>query len=173
MRRSWLCGWHRVRRKDYSHRKVALEVRLLRLVQCFAVELYAFATMSNHFHLVVRYDSLACSERSAHEVAQRWVAAVASRPVLEDTQLRRARVDTLCAAPEEIGRIRERLGSMSAFMQHLKQPIACQANSDVQFRGHFFDQRFYSGALLCEEAVLAAMTDVELNPVRAHMAQDV
>jgi len=82
-------------------------------------------------------------------------------------------VDTLCAAPEEIGRIRERLGSMSAFMQHLKQPIACQANSDVQFRGHFFDQRFYSGALLCEEAVLAAMTDVELNPVRAHMAQDV
>jgi putative transposase len=66
VRSSWLCGWDEVRRKDYSHRKAALEARLLRLVQRFALELHAFAIMSNHFHLVLRYDPLACSEWSAH-----------------------------------------------------------------------------------------------------------
>ena len=62
VRSSWLCGWDRVRRKGYSHRKATLGARLLRLVQCFAVELHAFAIVSNHFHLVLRYDPLACSE---------------------------------------------------------------------------------------------------------------
>jgi putative transposase len=173
VRRSWLCGWDKVRRKDYSHRKHALEARLLRLVPCFAVELHAFAIMSNHFHLVVRYDPLACVEWSTREVAQRWIAAVAPPEVLEDAQLRHARIEALCAQPEKIKRLRERLGSMSAFMQHLKQPIARQANHEDQVTGHFFEQRFYSGALLCEEAVLAAMAYVDLNPVRARIARDI
>ena len=74
-RSSWLCGWDRVRRKGYSHRKATLGARLLRLVQCFAVELHAFAIVSNHFHLVLRYDPLDFSEWSAIEVAlrvQQW-----------------------------------------------------------------------------------------------------
>jgi REP element-mobilizing transposase RayT len=138
-------------------------------VQCFAVELHAFVIMSNHFHLAVCYDPWACSEWSAHEVAQRWVAAVAPLAVLEYAQLRHARIEALCAAPEEIERIRERLGSMSVFMQYFKQPIARQANCEGQVSGHFFEQRFYSGVLLCEEAVLATMAYVELNPVRARI----
>jgi putative transposase len=56
VRRSWLCGWDKSQGKDFSHRKSALQARLFRLVRCFAVELYGFAVMSNHFHLVVRFD---------------------------------------------------------------------------------------------------------------------
>jgi hypothetical protein len=62
---------------------------------------------------------------------------------------------------------------MSAFMQHLKQPIARQANGEDEVKGHFFEQRFYLGALLCEEALLAAMAYVDLNPVRARIAKDI
>ena len=56
-------------------------------------------------------------------------------------------------------------------MKHLKQPIARRANEEDGCKGHFFEQRFYSGALLNEEAVLAAMAYVDLNPVRAKMAR--
>ena len=52
-------------------------------------------------------------------------------------------------------------------MKHLKQPIARRANLEDDCTGHFFEQRFYSGALLSEKAVLAAMVYVDLNPIRA------
>lgn len=39
--------------------------------------------------------------------------------------------------------------------------------------GHFFESRFYSGALLSEDAVLAAMAYVDLNPVRAKIAKSI
>ena len=56
-------------------------------------------------------------------------------------------------------------------MKHLKQPIARRANLEDDCTGHFFEQRFYSGALLTEEALIAAMAYVDLNPVRAELAE--
>ena len=56
-------------------------------------------------------------------------------------------------------------------MKHLKQPIARRANLEDDCTGHFFEQRFYSGALLTEEALVAAMAYVDLNPVRAELAE--
>ena len=56
-------------------------------------------------------------------------------------------------------------------MKHLKQPIARRANEESGTRGHFFEQRHYSGALLSEAALLAAMAYVDLNPVRAGLAE--
>ena len=46
----------------------------------------------------------------------------------------------------------------------------CPANLEDDRTGHFFEQRFYSGALLTEEALIAAMAYVDLNPVRAKLA---
>ena len=58
-------------------------------------------------------------------------------------------------------------------MKYLKQPIALAANREDKCKGHFFEQRFYSGALLDDEAVLAAMCYVDLNPVRARIARSI
>ena len=173
VRGSWLCGWDPVNGKDYSYRKDNLEARLFRLVNCFAVELHGFAIMSNHFHLVVHYDPLASLRWSDTEVAERWVEATTSESEDDNLEARRASVEALCAQPEQITRLRHRLGSMSAFMQQLKQPIARQANLEDGVSGHFFEQRFYSGALLSEQALLAAMAYVDLNPVRAQIARDI
>ncbi len=52
-------------------------------------------------------------------------------------------------------------------MQHLRQSIARRANEEDGCKGHFFEQRFYSGALRSEAA---AMAYVDLNPVRAKLA---
>ena len=59
------------------------------------------------------------------------------------------------------------------FMKHLKQPIAYLANKEDHCSGHFFEGRFYSGALLDESAVIAAMAYVDLNPVRARIVSDI
>ena len=51
VRRAWLCGQDKRTGKDYSHRKRWLVERMLALARCFAVEIDAYAVMSNHFHL--------------------------------------------------------------------------------------------------------------------------
>ena len=171
VRRAWLCGRDKPTGRDYSHRKRWLLERLLLLARCFAVEVYAYAVMSNHFHIVVHYDPKACLAWSDEEVAQRWVDAfppkahgAAAAPKAEARSL-------LLGDPDRLARARHTLGSLSDFMKHLKQPIARRANEEDGCDGHFFEQRFYSGALLGEQAMLAAMAYVDLNPVRAKLAQ--
>ena len=56
-------------------------------------------------------------------------------------------------------------------MRHLKQPIARRANREERCRGHFFEQRFSSQPLRATEDVVATMCYVDLNPVRAGIAQ--
>jgi hypothetical protein len=55
-------------------------------------------------------------------------------------------------------------------MRCLKQPIAHQANREDKCTGKFWESRFNSQALKSEEALLSGMAYVDLNPVRAGMA---
>ena len=172
VRNAWLCGKDWRTGKDYSHRKRWLVDRMLALARCFAVEIDAYAVMSNHFHLVVHYDPMACEDWSHEEVAARWVDAFppTERGVVAEERKAEVR-ELMLGDPERLERARRTLGSLSCFMKHLKQPIARRANEEDGCKGHFFEQRFYSGALLSEQAVLAAMAYVDLNPVRAKLAQ--
>lgn len=168
VRRAWLCGHDPLTRRDYSHRKSWLVDRMKSLARSFAVELYAFAVMSNHFHIVLHYDPKACESWSDEEVAWRWVEAFPPVEHGEIVEARKAeRRALLLDDPDRLEHLRRTLGSLSAFMKHLKQPIARRANLEDECEGHFFEQRFYSGALLSEKALLAAMVYVDLNPVRA------
>ena len=172
VRRAWLCGYDKHTRKDYSHRKRWLVERMLALARCFAVEIDAYAVMSNHFHLVVHYDPKACEGWSAEEVAARWVDAFPPTERGTVVEERKPEVRELMLGDlERLEKARKTLGSLSSFMKHLKQPIARRANEEDGCKGHFFEQRFYSGALLNEEAVIAAMAYVDLNPVRARLAR--
>lgn len=170
VRRAWLCGWDDYTERDYSYRREWLIERLETLGRCFAVEVFNFAVMSNHFHVVVHYDPKACESWSDEEVARRWVEVFPPTEHGRIIEERKAEArELLLDDANRLERARRSLGSLSEFMKHLKQPIARRANAEDDCTGHFFEQRFYSGALLSDEAVLAAMVYVDLNPVRADL----
>ena len=171
VRQSWLCGKHNG--KDYSHRKDWLLDRLHQLGRAFAIQVHAYAIMSNHFHLVVYYDPTIAAKWSDEDVADRWLRACPpmTRCGLLDTERLPQQRRSILDDSERLRHIRAQLGSQSTFMQMLKQPIARRANLEDKCTGHFFENRFYSGALLSEEAILAAMAYVDLNPIRAKIAK--
>jgi REP element-mobilizing transposase RayT len=164
VRRAFLCGEDDATGKSFDHRKLWLIERIKFLATVFAIEICAYAILSNHFHLILRV--------MADSVAK-W----------DDAELIR-RVRMLCPscvqnieawADEErqqtLSTWRERLGSISWFMAQLNEYIARRANKEDNCKGRFWEGRFRSQALLDEGALLTCMTYVDLNPVRAGIAQ--
>jgi REP element-mobilizing transposase RayT len=174
--RAFLCGVDPVSGRDYSHRKQWLIDRLHALVPHFAVDLHGYCIMSNHFHLCVFHDPKAHVRWSDDEVADRWLAVSPPRTygnASVSPEVRAEHRRALLADRKRLEHVRRELGSVSTFMKFLKQHIACKANAEDDVTGHFFEQRFWSAALLSERAFLAAMLYIDLNPVRALIARSI
>ena len=172
VRRAFLCGFDKFTGRSFEHRRGWIVERLKQLTDCFAVDLCAYAVMSNHFHLVVKIQRDQAMSWSADEVIERWTRLF-STPILVRRYQSGENLsgDELDALTSLIADWRERLYSLSWFMRALNEPIARQANQEDGCTGRFWSGRFTSQALLDEAALLTAMAYVDLNPVRAGIAE--
>ena len=173
VRRAWLCGSDSASGKNYDHRRKWIETRLLELAEVFSIGLYAYAVMSNHVHVVLHTDPTLPFTWSDEEVASRWSSL--SRDLSSDRAgrpcgMKTPRHEALLLDRERLGELRLRLGSLSWFMRFLNEAIARAANREDGCTGRFWEGRFRCQYLADEDALLGCMTYVDLNPVRAGLA---
>jgi hypothetical protein len=194
VRRAFLCGPDRFSGRNFDHRRQWIENRIRLLADSFAVSVFSYAVaqaraqrrfagrqealqwsrqrVSNHAHIVLHVDPNQIASWTDDEAARRWLRAFpgALRGAETAEQEERA-VLSLISTPKRLNKIRERLGNLSWFMRALNEPIARMANKEDGCSGRFWEGRFKCQALLEEQAVLSAMAYVDLNPVRAAMAE--
>src|SRR5690625_3966407 len=171
VRRAFLCGKDPLSDTDYSHRRQWIAERLALLAEVFTIDVCAYAIMSNHAHYVLRINPEAARTLSEAEVIERW-SRLFSLPVLVERYRHGQATGTTeqAQACEIIQTWRARLMDLSWFMRCLNEPIARRANAEDGCTGHFWQSRFTSQALLDEAALLTCLAYVDLNPVRAKMA---
>ncbi|HMM78222.1 MAG TPA: transposase [Gammaproteobacteria bacterium] len=174
VRRSYLCGKDPVSGRNFDHRKGIILERLKLLTETFAIDLCAYALMSNHYHLVVKLEPKRAAAWTEEEVAKRWRRLYRGSHFVE-AWLEGAELtnDESARLEELIALWRRRLGDLSWFMRCLNEYIARLANAEDECTGRFWEGRFKSQALLDEQALLAAMAYVDLNPVRAGFAESI
>jgi REP element-mobilizing transposase RayT len=169
VRRAWLCGVDPYSGKNFDHRRQWIEDRITFLAEIFAVSVMSYAVMSNHLHVVLEIRPDAAEKWSAEEVADRWIRLFPSAREGRDEQRR----EILLSDPEALAERRLRLMDLSWFMRCLDEHIARKANAEDEVTGRFWEGRFKCQVLESEQALAAAMVYVDLNPVRAGIAEGV
>ena len=139
VRRAFLCGTDTVSGQSFEHRRQWIEDKLYELTQVFALDLYAYAVMSNHYHVVLYVDIDEAEGWSLEEVIARW------HQVFNGTLFsqRHARGESLSQVElrvldKDVTIWRQRLMDLSWFTRALNETIARQANAEDNCSGRFW-----------------------------------
>ena len=122
VRRAFLCGEDSLTGKNYEHRKAWVTERLRELAEAFAIDICAYAIMSNHYHLVLRINQSVAKAWDISQVIEQW-EKLYSVPVLV-ARYRRGETTSQAEnlkAEEIIETWRERLMDFSWFMRSLNE----------------------------------------------------
>lgn len=172
VRRAFLCGEDRLSGRSYEHRREWVVDQLKQLTEVFAIGISAYAVMHNHNHIVVKVDQSCALAWSKDEVIFRWTRLYNPSPIvaryLDGIELSKAEK---AVVSEDIEKWRHRLYDISWFMRNLNETIARRANEEDGCTGRFWEGRFKSQALLDVAALLTCMSYVDLNPIRAAIAE--
>ena len=172
VRRGFLFGKHGG--KDYSHRRDWVVAMLTKLEAVFAIDVAAYAIMSNHYHLVLIVRPEIAESWSDREVVERWRRLckgdvlgkrfIKGKPLSDDEQK---------ILNKRIADWRKRLANISWFMSRLNETLARMANKEDGCTGRFWEGRFKSYGIITEGGFAGTMSYVDLNPIRAGMAKSI
>jgi REP element-mobilizing transposase RayT len=171
IRRSYLCGDDKYSGNNFDHRRSWLVNRIKFLSTVFSIDIAAYAIMSNHYHLVLKVSRDEALNLSNDEVIERWYQLYHGC-ILVDRYKSGEKLNAayMFRINEIIDEWRSRLYDISWFMRNLNEFIARKANREDNCTGRFWEGRFKSQALLDESAILSCMMYVDLNPIRAKIA---
>ena len=173
VRRAFLCGNDKLTGKSFEHRRKWIENKLLYISQYFMIDIASYAIMSNHYHVVLKIDDRGAKDLTDLEVVQHWHHLFKGSPLTKsfenNEKIEEHDKDYLKAT---IKSWRSRLCSISWFMRSINEPLARFANKEDDCTGRFWEGRFKSQALLDNNALLACMAYVDLNPVRAGISKE-
>lgn len=173
VRRAFLCGTDHYSGQNYEHRRQWVVDRIRLLSSLFAIDVCAYAVMSNHYHLVLKICPEQLEGLTEEEIMERWCAMFKGPLLIQRYRDGEAVMPFERSTVSDIVKVwQQKLASISWFMRCLNQPIARQANLEDKCTGKFWESRFTSQALKSEEALLSCMTYVDLNPVRAGIATE-
>ena len=136
----------------------------------FYVKIHAFCIMGNHFHIMATGLDQEAKEASKDELLCRYKLMYGEK----------AKPPTGSAKtygyfqPDEDGgveRLRKRLGSISRFVQELKQTFSVWYNRRHDLKGHVWHDRFKGIILDKGEAQLVCSAYIDLNPLRANIVK--
>ncbi|WP_444912597.1 transposase [Microbulbifer sp. PAAF003] len=172
VRRAFLCGRDSNTGQCFEHRRQWIEDRILTMSNVFALDVCGYAVMSNHYHLVLHINQDKSAAWSMDEVIRLWhqlfKGSLLSRRFERGERLHPVEFELLSKLVETW---RARLTDISWFMRILNESIAREANREDRCTGRFWEGRFKSQALLDECALAACLAYVDLNPVRAAIAE--
>ena len=171
VRRAFLAGKDDKTGIDYSFRKEWIRRRMEALASVFGIDVLSYAIMSNHLHLILRNRPDVVAQWSDEDVAIRWLRVFSGKRLEEhlaeptDTDVQKLVNDSA-----RLAQIRVRLSDISWFMRALSEPIARLANRQDECTGRFWEGRFKAQRIADEAGLLACAMYVDLNPVRAAIA---
>lgn len=175
VRRAFLCGVDNVSGRNYEHRRGWVQKKLLELPNVFAIDVCAFAVMSNHTHCVLHVNHQLALNWSTQEVFTRWHRLFKGTNLTRRYSKSAGRGMTereLRMVVNTADVYRSRLMDISWFMRSLNEFVARKANKEDDCTGRFWEGRFKCQALLDEQAILCCMIYVDTNPIRAGMSKD-
>jgi putative transposase len=143
---------------------------LERLSTGFFVNIHAFCVMGNHFHIMATGLEKEAAQATEKELLKRYriIYGKGMDPPIGSYETNGSLV------PDEDGgieRLRRRLGSISRFMQELKQTFSRWYNKRHDRKGYLWGDRFKGVMVHKGEAELKISTYIELNSVRAGLSK--
>ena len=175
VRRCFLMGYDKISRKNYDHRKLWIEQQMADQARYFAIDICSFAILDNHIHQQLRARPDVVQQLDDAEVARRWLMLCPARrgknrQPLEPTEFEMNRVVNDKKRVEEL---RRRLSDISWWMRLLCQHIAQRANREDEEVGKFWQARYKAVKNLDDTAILACAAYIDLNPIRAGVADNI
>jgi hypothetical protein len=157
--------------RNFDHRREWLDQLLRYQASLFAVEIGSHNILENHYHLVLRTRPDIVMQWSAEEVAWRYSRAWGRwNGSAWDRQVSDERIEQIVNDPWRVAAARWNLQSLSTFMARINEPISKLANAESGKAGSFWAERFRSRKLEDPAAVLTCLAYVDLNQMRAGMA---
>jgi len=161
--------------KDFSHRKAWIEKLIKHFAGQFAIDVLSFSVMSNHHHQLLRSRPDVAKTWDDTEVARRWLMICPKRKDENNNPMDplESELDVIRNNPAKVEEIRVRLSDVSWWMRLINQDVAQKANKEDDASGRFFEDRFKGIPVIDEATVLACSVYVDLNWIRACMADTI